>query len=396
VKILFFSNEFPRPDEPLRAIFNLRMCQALAARHDVRVFSPIAWTERFGGRDPVPAAGGYGGVPVVHRTYYFLPKVLSSFRGTFMWWSLKRHLRAFTRDWQPDVIVTYWTYPDGETALRLAAELGVPVVQMVGGSDVLLCPRGSRRWRLVQAVLNSAAAVVTMGRHLSKEVVAAGVPSERVFALYRPVDTSHFSPGSRVDARRVLGVPRTSRMVLWVGRFVDVKGVDVLIQAMATLRAGMPDVLLYLVGKGPSEGRIQSLVARAGLSDAVRFVGPVAHAALVCWYRAADVTVLPSLSEGVPNVLLESIACGIPFVASAVGGIPEVADPSRDRLIPPGEPVALADALQDVLEQCPGDATRTSVAATPESFTDQLEAILARVTSADRRTTAAVSTAIAS
>ena len=395
MKILFFSNEFPRPHEPLRAVFNLRMCEALAARHDVRVFSPLAWTEHLGRRDPAPA-GGYGGVPVVHCTYYFLPRVLAAFRGTFMWWSLKRQLRAFTSGWRPDVILTYWTHPDGETALRLGAELDVPVVQMVGGSDVLLCPRPSRRWRRVRSVLDSAAAVVTMGRHLAREVVAAGVPPERVTALYRPVDASQFNAGSRVDARRALGVPRTTRMVLWVGRFVDVKGVDVLIRAMATLRSTMPDALLYLIGEGPNERRMQSLVASTGLSGAVRFVGPVEHAALVSWYRAADVTVLPSFSEGVPNVLLESIACGIPFIASAVGGIPEIADPSRDRLIPPGQPDALADALQDLLARPVGAAARAAVTVTPEQFAGQLESILERVTSEASRHAAAVNVAIAS
>jgi glycosyltransferase involved in cell wall biosynthesis len=77
----------------------------------------------------------------------------------------------------------------------------------------------------------------------------------------------------------------------------------------------------------------------------VTFVGYVPHADLPDWYRAADLTVLPSRSEGIPNVLLESIACGTPFVASRVGGIPEVADPLVDRLVAPGDRDALASAI---------------------------------------------------
>ena len=390
MKILFFSNEFPRPEDPLRSVFNLRMCEALAATHEVRVFSPVAWTERRR-RARTPGPRAFAGLTVTHSTYFFPPRILAWLRGRFMWWSVRRALLAFTADWTPDVILAYWTHPDGEVAQELGARLGVPVVQMVGGSDVLLCPRTGQRWQRVRSVLASAAAVVTMGKHLAREVVAAGVPTERVTALYRPVDASKFVPGNRGDARNGLGLPPDSRIVLWVGRFVDVKGIDVLIDAMARVRAAMPDVLLCLIGKGPREGNMRSRVAAAGLGDVVRFIGPVAHLALVCWYRAADVFVLPSYSEGVPNVLLESIACGLPFVASAVGGVPEIAHPRFDRLTPAGDAAALAQALEEILSLPAGSRERPITTLTPERFARQLEAVLADAIHPDAREAAVAS-----
>jgi glycosyltransferase involved in cell wall biosynthesis len=137
-------------------------------------------------------------------------------------------------------------------------------------------------------------------------------------------------------------------VLLWVGHMVPVKGLDVLINACA-LACGRADFRLYLIGSGPLREDLVRQAAALGVTDRVQFVGYVAHDQLGDWYRAADMTVLPSHSEGVPNVLLESIASGTPFVASRVGGVPEIADPLIDRLVAPGNPTALADALVDAI-----------------------------------------------
>jgi glycosyltransferase involved in cell wall biosynthesis len=368
---LFFSSEFPRPEQPERAIFNLRMCEALAARHDVRVFSPVPWTEPSAGRKAGPIESISH---VAYHTYYFLPRVMLAARGRFMWWSLRRHLLSMTDKWRPDVVLAYWAHPDGEAALSWRRRSGIPVVQVVGGSDVLLLRDDPRRWLRILRVLTSADAVVTIGHHLAREVTGLGVPSERVFGVHRPVNAGRFTPGSKKVARHKLRLP-DDQMLLWVGRFVKVKGLDVLIDAFAQLHSARPGVRLCLVGEGPEAARIKARVAALGLAEAVVFAGPVPHGDLVDWFRAADLTVLPSLSEGVPNVLLESIACGVPFVASQVGGIPEIADPQLDRLVPAGDPSALAAAVAELLDE-PGGSVRTMMPGDPERFALQLEAIL--------------------
>jgi glycosyltransferase involved in cell wall biosynthesis len=111
------------------------------------------------------------------------------------------------------------------------------------------------------------------------------------------------------------------------------------------------------LGEGGLRGELLQQIRTLGLEGVVHLPGSQTPAALADWYRAADLTVLPSLSEGVPNVLLESIACGRPFVASNVGGVPEIADPQLDRLVPPKDPDALAAAIQERLSQA-SDAGR--------------------------------------
>jgi glycosyltransferase involved in cell wall biosynthesis len=126
---------------------------------------------------------------------------------------------------------------------------------------------------------------------------------------------------------------------------LPVKGIDVLLEAMSRLRSSHDDVRLYLVGDGSSRKELEALSARLGLEDVVRFVGKVTQRELPDWYRAADLTVLSSRSEGVPNVLRETMACGTPFVATRVGGVHEIAAGTTNRLVPPEDAPALAEAI---------------------------------------------------
>ena len=299
-------------------------------------------------------------------------------RGTWMWWSVRgRLLKDAERD-RPDVVLSYWAHPDGEVALRLARRLGVPVALMVGGSDVLLLTKEPRRRRRVEAVLRGVDAVVTIGENLRARVISMGVPAERVTSVMRPVDVARFAPGDRADARRRRGLPLDHAVLLWVGRLVPVKGVDTLLRAVAVLREQYPALVLCIAGDGPDASSLRALSAQLGIDSLVRWLGNVDHADLPDWYRAADVTVLPSLSEGVPNVLLESIACGTPFVASNVGSISEIADEACDRLVPPGRAEELAAALATVLAQRGTAQVRASSVVTEAAFQARLDGVLDR------------------
>jgi glycosyltransferase involved in cell wall biosynthesis len=130
---------------------------------------------------------------------------------------------------------------------------------------------------------------------------------------------------------------------------VAVKGLEVLLDACRLLVAEGVDFRLALVGDGPLRRELEARASSLGLDGRVVFAGSVAHEKLGDWYRAADLTVLPSLSEGIPNVLLESVACGTGFVASRVGSVAELTDDAQD-LVPPGDAGALAAALRRRLQ----------------------------------------------
>src|SRR5439155_4820704 len=159
----------------------------------------------------------------------------------------------------------------------------------------------------------------------------------------------------------------------WVGRMVPVKGLDVLLEACALLRGRGVGFHLYLVGDGPARRALESASTSRGLSGVVSFLGPRLPEQLPDWYRAADLTVLPSHSEGLPNVLRESLACGTPFVASRVGGIPEIAAESASLLVPAGNALALANAVQQMLSEAKDPRPCPSVSSWADSANSLLD-----------------------
>lgn len=354
MRVLFFTNVFPSPSEPTRGVFNLRLVEALARAHDVRVVCPVSWTDecrtRWAGRGPAGILA-LPDVEVYYPRYYFSPKILRGRYGHFMWWSVRGTIRRLLADWRPEAIVSYWAHPDGYVGVKLGRALGVPALVMVGGTDVLLLTRHRRRRDRVAEVLREADAVIAVGSAVRDRVLELGVAPEKTHIVPRGVDQRLFHPGDRTLARRRLGLPAEGRIVLYVGRLEEVKGPDILLETAGELSRRAVPFHLYLVGSGSLRHRLERQAASSAARDALTFVGPVPPEQLGDWYRAADLTVLPSRSEGVPNVLRESIACGTPFVACRVGGVAEVQGGRGCRLVAPNDPVALAGAITESLAE---------------------------------------------
>ncbi len=289
------------------------------------------------------------GLDVSYPRYWFAPKVLRSWYGWFYWQSIRRTARQLIRQRRPDAVVGYWAHPDGQAAERIAREIGAPAAVVIGGSDVLLLTRDPRRRQCVVDVLARADALVTVNRDLKRKILEYGIPDRKVHVWRQGIDGRWFHPGNRQDARNRLGLDPQARMLLWVGRMVPVKGLEILIDACGVLHGRGEEFHLYLVGDGPLRKALAGRVARLRLEAKVTFVGSRRPEHLGDWYRAADATVLSSRSEGLPNVLRESLACGTRFVASDVGGIAEIAGGTSSRLAPPGDARALADALGEAL-----------------------------------------------
>ncbi len=173
------------------------------------------------------------------------------------------------------------------------------------------------------------------------------------------VDLELFSPGSQTQARKELGIPLDASMLLFVGRIQPLKAPDILIRATAELIAMRPELrssLLVVICGGMSGSGIdhpeaqRDLANELGILDLIRFEPPTSREKLVSWYRAADLTVVPSYSESFGLVAIESQACGTPVVASAVGGLKTaVADNVSGRLIEGHNPIAYSHVLNQLL-----------------------------------------------
>ncbi len=212
-----------------------------------------------------------------------------------------------------------------------------------------------------------------MSANLAETVHRLGVAEDRIHLLPNGVDTAAFQALPRAEARRRLGEPEQGRLLLFVGRLVPVKAVDVLLRAFARLDAGATGgVRLALVGDGPLRGRIEALGATLGLTERVRLLGQRPPEDVALWLNAADALVLSSLNEGCPNVVLEALACGTPVVASRVGAVPDLLDESCGVMCEPGDADALAEALARALER---DWDRAAVRARTDGMSWEANAL---------------------
>jgi len=263
---------------------------------------------------------------------------------------------------RPDIVHVHWPFPH--------ALFGAVTRSMSGGATALVSSFYSveiswvesrlpfllpaLRWSIetsdgVTAISTATASAVRRHSDRTVEVIP--------FAAALGDDLEAMSAGrSARDADGPLGI-------LFVGRLVERKGVEVLVRALAILRQRV-DARLTVVGAGPREESIRRTVAAEGLEEVVRLTGAVGPEALVAAYGAADVFVRPAVidakgdTEGLGVVLLEALHCGLPVVASDVGGIPDVVrDGTTGWLVPPGDPAALAAALLAVASD-PAEAAR--------------------------------------
>jgi glycosyltransferase involved in cell wall biosynthesis len=387
VRILFVTPNFPTALDRTRGIWNYETARVLARRHEVVVIAHISWVDEvrsLGCGRMIERAIHEAGMEIHYPRYYYTPRLMRPHYGWFLWQSIRPTLERVLSRFTPDVVLAGWVHPDGECALRIATLTGAACVIRVGGSDILVLPKHrERRFRVIE-VLSRADAVVCVSHHLTQAALALGAPASRIHLVHNGLSLDRFCPDSREAARRRLGLPVNEMILLWVGNMVPIKGLEVLLDACAIWRRDGLGAGLWLIGDGPLERTLRQQAASRQLTHAVTFVGRVPHDALPDWYRSADLTVLPSRSEGIPNVLYESIACGTPFVASDVGGVSEVADPRLDRLVPPGAPRLLASAVRDVLSS-PATGERRLMPWTWEEQGQAIESVFGDVAAARGR-----------
>ena len=354
MKILFASTVFPHPADPIRGVYNRSLCRAMAdvdrpdGRPQVRVVSPRMW------RDALTARGGppleTGRIEAIeYPTFWYPPGVGRRYLSTFLKWSGRRAVRRLTRDWSPDIVLSYWADPDGVAALAWARQLGAKSALIIGGSDVLLMPERPELAGVVEATINRSDLICTVSESLVDDVRRlCPETTATVTCQTQGIDTRFFPRGERADARRQLGLPDAPTL-LWVGRLDPIKDLPLLIEAFAILSRERPDVRLVVIGGGEDKPRLDTAIARHGVAAGVRLVGPLPPDRLGPWFQAADATVLSSESEGLPNVLRESLACGRPFASVDVGSVREVGDETCRVLCPYGDAAALAAAMGKVL-----------------------------------------------
>jgi len=355
MRILFISTTFPDATAPARGTYNSALCRELALEHEVCVIAPRTFPEAIkhrlkGYRYQAALAVANAGIETEFPTYWYTPRVMQDRYGDQMWWSIKRSVTQAIEQFQPDAVLSYWAHPEGDVGIRAARTANVPAAVIVGGTDVLILPKLRGRGPRVKEVLLNSNAVITVSNGLRDAVLELGANADQVQTIYQGIESHVFHQNvSRAECQKKLGLDPSRKHLVWVGRMVPVKALPVLMKAAKLLHDRDIPFQLNMIGDGPDRKSLEAFVEQTGLENRVRFVGSVGHDDIADWYRAADLTVMSSNSEGLPNVLRESLACGTPFVCTKVGSVHEIAEPEYSRLCEKQNPIALASAIEAML-----------------------------------------------
>lgn len=319
--LLTFTTLYPNAAQPNHGVFVENRLRHLVAdgRVTSTVIAPLPW---FPGR---PGPGGCPGLEWRHGLAVHHPRFLAvpgfgMASNPFMLFrsgrrAIARLLRAGLRF---DAIDAHYLYPDGVAAVWLGRHFGRKVVITARGSDTSEWPGYALPARLIRRALRDADALVAVSASLKKGLLALGVPDSKVTVLRNGVDLVQFRPVTdRAAVRAELGFEGPT--LLSVGHLIPRKGHHLTIEALVSL----PDHRLVVVGDGPERAALEALASRLGVAGRVRFDGSQPHARLPQYYSAADIMVLASSREGWANVLLESMACGTPVVATPAWGSAE-------------------------------------------------------------------------
>lgn len=361
--IVVFSSLFPSALQPGAGLFIRERMFRVGQQLPLSVVSPVPWFPfqalvrrwRPGFRAGAPAHEHQQGVDVWFPRFFSVPGFFKGLDGLMMALGAWPRLRRLKREGRLDLIDAHFAYPDGYAATLLGRWLAVPVTITLRGTEVRHAADPQLQGKVRQA-LTRARRVFAVSQSLCQIAIRLGIEADKILVVGNGVDLQKFSPMPRAEARRALELSPAAPVLVTVGALVERKGFHRVIELLPALRERFPG-LTYLIVGGPSPEGDMSVSLRAqvqalGLEDAVRFLGPLPPEQLRLPLSAANLFVLSTRNEGWANVLLEAMGCGLPVIATDVGGNAEVvASTDLGTIVPFGDQPALRHAIDDALRK---------------------------------------------
>lgn len=329
MRILTFTSLFPNTMNPDFGIFIFQRTSHLAKRkgNAVEVVAPVPYVPNClrgtarGSVVSVPPTQEIGNLQVHHPRYLMVPRVSMPLHGLLMYAGCLRYIKSLHERYRFDCIDAHYVFPDGLAAVLIGRSLGIPVVVSARGTDIHTFQSFPTIRPQIRWTLRHATGVIAVSDSLAGIMLALEPALKDVPTIGNGVDVGRFSPEDRLLARKKLGLDLQDRIIVSVAALKHVKGPDRLVGAAALLKKTFAQCKVLFVGVGPELGSLQQLAEQLDCADICRFVGSVPNEQLKTYFCAADVSCLASREEGWPNVILESLACGTPVVATGVGAV---------------------------------------------------------------------------
>lgn len=344
--------------QPSHGIFVEQRLRHLLASGQVesRVLAPVPWFPfkgrrwgRYGVFAEVPAHERRHGIEIMHPRYPVIPKVgmsiAPSLLATAMLPTIRREISS-GNDF--DIIDAHYFYPDGVAAAILGRRLRKAVTITARGTDIhFIAKYLLPRCQIVKAA-RGVNEIIAVSNALKGALTDLGVDENRVAVLRNGVDLKLFRPLDRQKLRSQMSLKGV--VLLSVGLLIERKGHHVAIEAMTRLT----DAQLIIIGNGPMKSKLQDQARVLGVSKQIKFLGSVDHDKLCEYYNMADALILATNREGMPNVVLEALACGTPVIATNIGGIPDILTTQEvGRIVKERNAHSIEEAVNDLLRNYP-------------------------------------------
>ena len=349
LRILSVATLFPDAARPNFGLFVEKSLLALAAQPGVMLTIvapiglppfPLSLHPRYRALRGLPQREAWRGLTVHRPRFTLIPKFGAARNPA----AIARAVLPIARQGSFDVVDAQFFYPDGPAAMRIADALGIPFSVKARGADISHFGHDPATRPQLLAAAERAGGLLAVSEAMRGDMAAIGIDAGKTMVHYTGIDTMRFHPGDRPAARAALGMG-DAPAIATVGALIPRKGQALVIEALPAL----PGVHYWLAGAGEEDARYRALAQRLGVADRVHLMGPVANADLPQLYRAVDVVVTPSVSEGLANAWVEALACGTPIVISDAGGAAElVTSPAAGRIVE-RTPAAIADAVRALL-----------------------------------------------
>jgi len=337
--IVIITNLYPLPWEPNRATFNRQQFAQLDDAYEKHVLVPVAFTEWFSHRKKIKQSANLRYVP-----YFYFPKFGRRFYSAMMFISIMLHSGYWLISKKPKTLLASWAFPEAVATSWISKLLNCPFFFKVHGSDINLHGKIPARAKQIVSASKKATGILSVSQALADEMVNIGVNKEKIHVVYNGVDHQKFRIINDESDNAVNGY------ILYVGNLKKEKGVMELLSGFAAIHKKYPGLKLLYAGPGNMSVPIRNQAKLMALSDKIELLGSVNHDQLPALISQARVLALPSYNEGVPNVVLEAMACGTPVLVSDVGGIPEVVDEHIcGKIIAAKSDIAVAEGLDAIL-----------------------------------------------
>lgn len=361
LRILTISHMFPSARSERHGIFMCREAQYLRAHGiecDFLVGRP--WTpwplyharrwQDYGPANPLAPPDGLA----ARRISYLRPPGFGfrRFEGKSMALGAVATARRWHRENPFDLVLGVSMLPDAEAAVVIGADLGLPVASLAVGSDVMVYPeRMGVLWKRLCDTLERVDLPVGVSQSICRKLAETGKCRREPLCVYLSRDANAFVPATdKTHVRRQMGWTPDNVLAIYVGGLVESKGMSELASACEPLLNKYENFQIVCVGDGPAREGLVRLGESIGRKGAVHLAGRVSPDEIPLFLQGADFLVLPSYSEGMPQAVVEAMNCGLPVVATNVGGVPEaVVDGQTGLLVEPRDVSQLRDAMERMI-----------------------------------------------